>query len=164
MERKCRMCGVVFPPNTPATRKYCLDCSAIRYKENQARQKAKRKALDAVKAQERKKEEQKLPKTLSEADKRYCRKCVYAGAFTANYLCNFMVMTGERRGCKAGVGCERRLLEKDLPKDTRRACERCGTKFEGTKYRRFCDECRKELQREAGRRMIEKRRKNENYA
>ena len=154
--KSCIMCGAEFPEGTPAARKYCLDCGAIKYKQDQQRRnERKRERKRARKAQEQNLKPPHDPKTLQEIDKRYCGKCVYAGSFSANYLCNFMLMTGERRGCKAGVGCNRRLLEKDLPKDTRCVCERCGKRFEGSKWRRFCDDCRKELQRQAGRHMAE---------
>lgn len=155
-ERKCAVCGAEFPAGTPASRKYCTRCAEQKEKENRAKNRQKLKAAAAEKAAA-----SQQPRILKAADRKYCEKCIYVGNFSENYLCGFLLQTGEVRGCKAGVGCKRRITGKEikaLPKSEARRCEKCGRKFDGGKYARFCDECRAELQRQAGRHMAEARR------
>ena len=48
--------------------------------------------------------------TPEEADRAFCRGCIYAAGETGiwDYLCNYFLITGKRRGCHAGVGCQKR--------------------------------------------------------
>lgn len=96
----------------------------------------------------------------SSEDKKYCTTCVYRGSFNAGYLCNYFCLTGNRRGCKAGVGCDKKLTHreaelqfkfsfgsgqvKDITRYPRKEikCERCGITFLGTYKARFCPECK----------------------
>ena len=157
-QTNCLMCGVPFPKGTVASRKYCVECYEKR--EMAARQRRREK---------RKQEKKDAPpppkplspeKTLSSEDRRYCERCIYAGRFTAGYLCNYIFMTGERRGCPAGVGCKRKTLVAQFKSGTKkRSCLRCGEKLTGGKYAKYCDKCRFELHQEAALHMIEIKKK-----
>lgn len=47
--------------------------------------------------------------SIAKADREYCMKCVYANNNSIEvYLCNYISITGQRRGCKYGVGCTKR--------------------------------------------------------
>jgi hypothetical protein len=50
--------------------------------------------------------------TLKQADINYCRPCIHHGNFDHCVLCEYMFQTGHRRGCKPGVGCEKREVAK----------------------------------------------------
>ena len=39
-----------------------------------------------------------------------CRPCIYSGVLTEGVCCNYILITGNRRGCPAGKGCERRVV------------------------------------------------------
>lgn len=44
-------------------------------------------------------------------DKADCKKAAeMLGEYSAN-LCDYILDTGQRRGCKCGVGCEKRILK-----------------------------------------------------
>ena len=100
----------------------------------------------------------KNPRMLTAADKKYCHPCVYKGSFAADYLCNYISVTGERRGCPAGVGCTQRrtepifipkpqpkLPEGQLPKGKHKIqCARCGNIFIGSKRAQYCEACRRQ--------------------
>ena len=46
-------------------------------------------------------------------DKKYCKNCVYyTNIFGADYCCSYMLDTGKRRPCPAGVGCTEKLVRK----------------------------------------------------
>lgn len=50
------------------------------------------------------------------ADQRYCARCIFAAAPTMlenDYLCQYILLTGKRRGCKPGRGCPKRVLVKN---------------------------------------------------
>ena len=51
-------------------------------------------------------------KTPPKTDRVYCSKCLYACGLSgrADYLCEYILFTGERRGCKAGRGCTKRKI------------------------------------------------------
>ena len=157
-ERKCVMCGKVFPEGTPASRKYCYECLEIRHAEQQRKQKEKRKA-------ERKAAPPPPPpkkSTLTKANKQYCAKCIYCGSFSAGYLCNYILLTSQVRGCKAGVGCTRRVKQNEkTEKYSKRICERCGAVYVGTKQAHFCMACRREAMRKNVIKANEARRKGE---
>lgn len=38
----------------------------------------------------------------------YCKDCQYLGGTSAGKCCNYMEIVGQRRGCPAGKGCNRR--------------------------------------------------------
>jgi len=56
------------------------------------------------------------------ADDKHCLKCFYHGLCDSIVCCEFILVTGRRRGCPGGVGCAR-----FLPGDPRR---RWGIDFE----------------------------------
>lgn len=42
------------------------------------------------------------------SDRKFCKPCINSGSRDDWHLCDYMLQTGHRRGCKAGVGCIRR--------------------------------------------------------
>lgn len=159
-ERHCVICGAPFPANAPASKKYCDSCREARERERYIIQKEEQKRRRAE-APPLPTKPFAPPRTLQKKDEDYCRRCVYKGRFSAGYLCDYYSMTGERRGTKAGFGCERRKI---ATKETgKRVCERCGVEIT-SRYSRFCADCRIEFHREAALHMAEvlrERRKNE---
>lgn len=98
MELYCEYCGKPLPPNCSPRRKYHKDCAIIvnskKTYKNQLDK--KRNYVDSFKTKTDKK------------DVEYCKPCIYHNTHSWNYLCNYYIMTGSRRGCKAGVGCNKR--------------------------------------------------------
>ena len=98
-QRTCLRCGQPLPEGSSCSRRYCDACGKqwnIELTRERQRRKDKRQA--EIVAERRDK-----------ADRAYCRTCVYHGSENyGNYLCDYLLLTGTRRGCKAGVGCERR--------------------------------------------------------
>lgn len=98
----CLRCGGTLPEGSGQSRKYCDACG---------------KARNIELTIERQQKAAKKQKTVAEekqeiADRRYCRSCKFYGS--ENYgrnLCDFLLITGRRRGCKCGVGCERREIK-----------------------------------------------------
>ena len=155
-ERKCVMCGTVFPHGTPASRKYCDDCLKIRHIEAQRRHKEKREVQ---------KQQEPVPDPQAEkrkADARYCAKCVYHGKLSGVIICDYISMVGKRRGCKAGVGCVMREFPSDSKTSVQyRHCERCGSRFLGLQSAHLCMACRKEALRANQRHMMEVKRQRQ---
>lgn len=156
-ERKCKVCGKPFPPGTVATKRYCDQCREKLAKERESRRKEERRSRREKAAQEKIAAQIGETTILRKDDMAYCRKCIYRGSFSESYLCNYLMMTAERRGCRAGVGCNKREFEHVEAQDKRNVCERCGKRYEGTKQSRFCPDCRVEMHRENARRMVERR-------
>ena len=50
---------------------------------------------------------------ITEADKRFCRPCIYRGNHTDAYknLCDYILCTGKPRGCGPGVRCRKRIIK-----------------------------------------------------
>lgn len=95
----CERCGIRLPESSSHNRKYCTACSKIinrqKNKEREARKKQKY-CSDP---------DGWLPLN---PDRAYCKPCIYKETHSVNFLCNYFLITGQRRGCKAGVGCEKR--------------------------------------------------------
>ena len=53
---------------------------------------------------------------ISLNDRLWCRKCIYRARTGHDHdrpwLCEYVLITGKPRGCKAGEGCEKRVEEK----------------------------------------------------
>ena len=108
-ERKCLMCGKPFPPDTFASRKYCHECHLIRVVD------VRQRAAERRREREREKKARPQPmfiqrKSPNKNDERYCSRCRYQGKTGVN-LCDYFYRTGERRGCPAGVGCNKRRTQ-----------------------------------------------------
>ena len=162
-EYNCRVCGKAFPPETPATRKYCKECAALVLRENAARRREQQRIAKLY--TENYSGKTAKAGTLKEADKRYCRKCIYRGNFTENYLCDYISITRERRGCPAGAGCEKRVLESMVKEESaQRTCQRCGRQYEGKRRSHFCPDCRTAMRQEAARHMVEVRKERQDGA
>lgn len=145
--RTCKICGEPLPADSAASRKYCIKCSKERSVEQQRerseRHHRKRTQERRQKAQIQEQKREKL--MLSSADKKYCQKCIYVGSFSMQQLCNFMLIEGRRRGCKAGVGCTERKFPAQSQTRRKGICERCGAPFDNMNSRaHFCDKCRAE--------------------
>lgn len=101
-----------------------------------------------------------MKKRLTAADKQYCGKCIYKGRFSAEYLCDYVGITGHIRGGKPGVGCRKRELEGGTKSQYgERICERCGAAYIGSKTSHYCPGCRIEAFRQNAKNMTEKRKK-----
>ena len=100
----CLRCGGELPRGCALTRKYCDKCAVERNRElTRERQKKAAKRMHEVNAER-----------FYSADREYCRKCIFYGSEEyGNNLCDFMLQTGQRRGCKYGVGCEKRILKEN---------------------------------------------------
>lgn len=51
---------------------------------------------------------------ITEADRLFCRPCVYASPPTEAHanLCDYILQTGKPRGCPPGEGCKRRIVKR----------------------------------------------------
>ena len=148
-EKKCTVCGKVFPPGTPPAKKFCDDCAPIHNAEKKHEQNMRYKnRILAQKEQKPKTYALNQPRQLSAKDKQYCSKCIYRGRFSEDYLCNYFSMTLELRGCKAGYGCEKRAFASTPDGEDYRHCERCDAVFIGPKTMHLCKECLRKVRRE----------------
>lgn len=48
-----------------------------------------------------------MPNDRTAADDRRCKTCVYHSSVDNIIICEYILVTGHRRGCRAGVGCLR---------------------------------------------------------
>lgn len=94
----CLICGQLLPKGCSQSRRYCDACGRERNREL-TRLRAKGMAERAAEAAAEKR---------GAKERAYCRPCVYANHHDGVNLCDYILKTGHRRGCKAGVGCERR--------------------------------------------------------
>lgn len=95
----CLRCGQALPDGSSQSRRYCDVCAAERNRE--LTRERLRKGYERKRAEDLEKKERK--------DRAYCRKCEYYGSESyGGNLCDYLLRTGHRRGCKAGVGCIRR--------------------------------------------------------
>ena len=99
MSNICLRCGGKLPDGCALTKKYCDVCAAERNRElTRQRQKKAVKRMLEVNAERN-----------YNADLEYCKPCIYRGSVEyGNNLCDYILYTGHRRGCKAGVGCVKR--------------------------------------------------------
>ena len=99
---------------------------------------------------------------LTEADKRFCKPCIYRSRYTGAHdnLCDFILRTGKPRGCPPGVGCTaRRYPGERVRKEKLRVCDTCGVRYEGGKHSRLCPDCRTAIRRQTALNMVAKREK-----
>lgn len=99
--RTCLRCGGQLPEGSSQSRKYCPECGRLRNIEL---------TLARQQAAARKREEQRVTDQAI-IDREYCKPCEYYGSdeYHRN-LCDYFLVTGKRRGCRAGAGCDRRVL------------------------------------------------------
>ena len=97
----CLRCGGPLPEYAARARKYCDDCAAERNRELTRERLARAKQKAYILRQEKQ----------DAKDHEYCKVCVYSGSedYGGN-LCDYILRTGHRRGCKYGEGCERRVI------------------------------------------------------
>lgn len=98
----CLRCGGKLPDDCCPTKKYCDKCVAERNRElTRERQRKAVKRMQEVNAER-----------FYSADREYCKPCIYygVGEYSAN-LCDYILDTGHIRGCKYGVGCDKRVLK-----------------------------------------------------
>lgn len=156
MKPKCILCGEELP-NKRGGRCYCKACSA--YMRNE-RIREQNESIRKIKIAPDPPPKVKREVTLKRADMDYCRKCIHHGNFDHCVLCEYMYQTGHRRGCKPGVGCEKReTVAKRSGGTGERECERCGKHFDGGPKSHLCPECRYEMRRARALQMVEVRRK-----
>ena len=96
MARTCLRCGGDLPAWASPSVSYCVACRKKIHNEALARQYA-----EWVKRQANKQETR---------DRAYCKDCRYHSGTYGENLCDYILSTGKRRGCKAGEGCERRVI------------------------------------------------------
>ena len=102
--RVCWICGEMLPDDGAYSRRYCKECYKVRRRELDkaayARRLAKQRANPTPEVQP----------LVNPEDRKYCRKCKYGNQSDSPYLCNYICYTGVSRKCKAGVGCDKRVL------------------------------------------------------
>lgn len=103
--RICLCCGLPLPEGCSQSRKYCAEC----WKKKNHELSIKR--INAAKAYH----EKCKAEDQQQKDKEFCSKCFYRGwgAYFEN-LCDYLILTGTPRGCKAGDGCNKRMIPDDL--------------------------------------------------
>ena len=101
-QRTCLICGGPLPEWSSASRRYCDECGKQRNIE--LTRERQRKALKRANEVRLAKQETK--------DRNYCRSCMYHGSKNFCYnLCDYLLITGKQRGCRAGEGCDKRRAE-----------------------------------------------------
>ena len=107
-QRYCKNCNAPLPLDAARNRLYCNACRIIvnRQKANK-RDREHREKLNRVYA-----DPSKWKPNKEDID--YCKSCIYSEASYWHHLCNYYTRTGVRRGCKAGVGCNKRELRNSL--------------------------------------------------
>ena len=100
----CLRCGKPLPVGCSRSRKYCPECGRKQNIElTVKRQQASREYFARKRAESR-----------EAADREFCRQCVYCGEGEYhNNLCDYMLRTGERRGCHYGVACTKRIRREE---------------------------------------------------
>ena len=100
----CLRCGQPLPEGSSRSRRFCPECGRLRNIEmTQARQQAAAR-----------KREEKREFDQAFADRAYCKPCDYYGSEDyGKNLCDYILKTGHRRGCKAGVGCTQREIRNE---------------------------------------------------
>ena len=111
MGHNCILCGAELP-NRKGGRCYCKPCGEYMRAKRLREGNEERKVL-RIKHEIEPKPPEKREVTLKKADMAYCRKCDYHGNFDQQILCEYMVRTGHRRGCRSGAGCEKREVTKN---------------------------------------------------
>ena len=53
---------------------------------------------------------------LTQKNKAYCSRCRYRGLHSESYLCQYILIAGERRGCAPGAGCDKRKISEGRAK------------------------------------------------
>ena len=159
--RRCQICGKELPIGSSAARKYCQPCS----KQHNIELTKLRQQRFSQKRSEARAEQaviQQQVRELREEDKAYCAMCVYKGRCSEDYLCDYLVVTGKRRGCKAGKGCKKRKLIPSIEDNGgMRTCEKCGAAYVGGQKSHYCPECRKEIMRKNAIHAVETRGKKD---
>lgn len=95
----CKWCGKPLPLGCWHSQKYHAEC------------RLEKKRLEKPNQKPQKKKDYMDITHPDSKDREYCRKCFYREVNTWNFLCNYYLMTGKRRGCNAGVGCNKRLIK-----------------------------------------------------
>lgn len=102
----CIECGQQFTKRV-ARQVRCPECqrkrTAERHRANSAARYARLKGLAAMPSG--------IPAKKSRAglcDAKTCAKCVYSCMVSNSLACDYLGVTGERRGCPAGAGCDKR--------------------------------------------------------
>ncbi len=96
MARTCLRCGGDLPAWCSPSVSYCPECRQRIHNEKLAKS-----YTEWIKRQANKQETR---------DRAYCKPCRYHSGTYGENLCDYILHTGKRRGCKAGEGCERREI------------------------------------------------------
>ena len=154
----CVICGNPLPDGSFHTRKYCDSCKVEHERCRSRKRSAERRRMKKSGELNPLSSDDKQPRTLQKNDMAYCAKCVYRGRFSAGYLCNYLLLTGEHRGCKYGEGCTRREIGAAKGEVGIKQCERCGASYVGGPSSHYCSDCRSNVSRDNARKAAEKNR------
>lgn len=111
-QKRCENCGIEYIP-TGGAQKYCESCAAEidREKKRLYAEKKRKEDPDYFKRKyaefrARQKESQKVgkpkPDKANLCNEKICRTCKYGNKHTSTVTCDYLVITGHRRGCPAG--------------------------------------------------------------
>ncbi len=108
MGHNCILCGTVLP-NRKGGRCYCKPCGEYMRAERNRKGNEERKELRVLREIAPKPKPAYIqPSAISKTDEAYCKGCFYHNTHNDAYLCNYIIKTGHKRGCPAGVGCNKR--------------------------------------------------------
>jgi len=111
--KTCPVCGKPFTvPSLKNARKYCSpECKA----EGHRRQARKRSMMQGHASPETWREFAGRPKVMTAADCKRCQTCIYRAKSHGSGLvtCDYLILTGEPRGCDVSETCGRYSPGKD---------------------------------------------------
>ena len=99
-KRICVDCGNEFIAKSPKSTR-CLECRLVREKE-------RKRKYDSERYTEVKELRHKAKQKKEADDKNICKRrksCYYGGKAGAEYICDYLAITGVRRPCPAGSEC-----------------------------------------------------------
>lgn len=98
IDKACEDCGVLMT-NVHFLRKHCYECAKKRRKEYQSQYVKEKRTT------------QKPQVRITNANKKYCKGCVYWGGFYEhNACCNYIFIEGHSRPCPPGKGCTEKIV------------------------------------------------------
>lgn len=114
-EVTCKDCGIIFTRKSPKTIR-CPECR---------RQYVLKKEREYSRERYAKLKGTSDPNMLRESvkssicDTKTCARCIYSSSLYGMLACDYILATGHRRGCPAGVGCDKRQTGKRKKKAMR---------------------------------------------
>ena len=96
MARTCLRCGGDLPAGCSPSVSYCIACREYFRKETMRRHYEEYMRKQANRQEYR--------------DRQWCKECRYRCGEYGTNLCDYIIKTGHRRGCKPGEGCAKREI------------------------------------------------------